>query len=56
MGENARERETIKQTSKRERETETETERQTDGQTDIGFVASMSNYHQGHFKVQQNFN
>ena len=40
----------------RDRDRDRETDRQTDGQTDIGFVASMSNYHQGHFKVQQNFN
>ena len=31
-------------------------DRQTDRQTDIGFVASMHNYHQGHFKVQKDFN
>ena len=31
-------------------------EKQTDRQTDIGFVASMHNDHQGHFKVQKDFN
>ena len=37
-----------------------DTDRQTDRQTDIGFVASKPNYkpyyHQGHFKVQKDFN
>ena len=37
----------------RERERERERDRQTDRQTNIGFVASIPNYHQGYFKVQK---
>ena len=51
LEENAKERE--RQT---DRQTDRQTERQTDRQTDIGSVASMHSYHQGHFKVQKNFN
>ena len=39
----------------RERWRERQTDRQTDKETDIGFVASMHNYHQEYFKIQKNF-
>ena len=39
----------------RERERERERKKERDRQTDIGIVASMHNYHQGHFNVQKGF-
>ena len=39
-----------------DKQTDSQIGRQTDRQTDIGFVASMHNYHQEHFKVQKGFN
>ena len=41
---------------KKQKKTDREKERERDRQTDIGFVASMPNYYQGHFKVQKDFN
>ena len=55
--EKQREKEREKQTDRQtETDRKTDRQRQTDRQTDIGFVASKPNYHQGHFKVQKDFN
>ena len=43
-------------TDRKDRQTDRQTDRQRDRQTDIGFVTSMHNYHQEHFKVQKGFN
>ena len=50
--EKERDREGERQTDRQDKQTD----RQRDRQTDIGFVASMHNYHQEHFKVQKGFN